>query len=54
MTDIKDKTIIGIAWSFAQQFSVQINTLVVQIILARILLPEDFGFNRNDSNICFS
>ena len=43
MTDIKDKTIIGIAWSFAQQFSVQIITLVVQIILARILLPEDFG-----------
>lgn len=30
-------------WTFAQQFSVQIINFVVQIILARLLLPEMFG-----------
>jgi len=33
----------GVAWTFLQQFSVQIINFVVQIILARLLLPEDFG-----------
>lgn len=43
MLDIKKKTISGIGWTFAQQFSVQFINLIVQIVLARILLPEAFG-----------
>lgn len=33
----------GVIWTFAQQFSVQFINFGVQIILARLLLPEDFG-----------
>ncbi|EKB05946.1 hypothetical protein HMPREF9711_00915 [Myroides odoratimimus CCUG 3837] len=34
---------IGILWTFMKQFSIQIINFCVQIILARILLPEEFG-----------
>lgn len=40
---LKQKALGGIAWTFAQQFGVQLINLVVQVILARILLPEVFG-----------
>ncbi len=33
----------GVFWTFLQQFSVQGINFVVQIILARLLLPSDFG-----------
>jgi len=33
----------GVIWNFAQQFSVQMINFVVQVILARLLMPEDFG-----------
>lgn len=33
----------GVIWTFLQQFSVQIINFVVQIFLARLLLPSDFG-----------
>lgn len=33
----------GIAWTFLQQFSVQGINFAVQIVLARLLLPSDFG-----------
>lgn len=33
----------GIAWTFAQQFGNQIIGFVVSMILARILMPEEFG-----------
>lgn len=33
----------GVVWTFLQQFSVQIINFVVQIFLARLLLPSDFG-----------
>ncbi|GEM62177.1 lipopolysaccharide biosynthesis protein [Sphingobacterium faecium NBRC 15299] len=33
----------GVVWTFLQQFSVQLINFVVQIVLARILLPADFG-----------
>lgn len=39
----KSKSIKNFFWSFSQQFSLKIVAFVVQIILARILLPEDFG-----------
>lgn len=40
---LKKQAISGIIWTFAQQFSVQIINFIVQIILARLLMPEDFG-----------
>lgn len=40
---LRAKTISGLLWTFSQQFSVKAINFVVQIILARILLPEDFG-----------
>lgn len=40
---LKNKTINGIIWTVTQQFSVQIINFSVQIILARLLLPEAFG-----------
>ena len=33
----------GIFWSAVDKFAVQIGQFVVSIVLARILLPEDFG-----------
>ena len=40
---LKKKTLNGLFWSFTQQFSVQGSSILVSIILARILLPSDFG-----------
>ncbi|HHT03175.1 MAG TPA: lipopolysaccharide biosynthesis protein [Bacteroidales bacterium] len=43
MMDIKQKTITGVAWSAVERFSVQIVQFVVQIIIARLLFPSDYG-----------
>lgn len=40
---LKKQAIEGVIWTFSQQFSVQIINFFVQIILARVLMPEDFG-----------
>ncbi|EJO36133.1 polysaccharide biosynthesis protein [Acinetobacter radioresistens WC-A-157] len=40
---LKKQAIAGIKWTFVQQFSVQIINFAVQIILARLLMPEMFG-----------
>lgn len=40
---LREAAVKGVTWTFAQQFSVQIINFVVQIILARLLLPEMFG-----------
>lgn len=40
---LKEKTLEGVFWAFSQQLGVQVINFGVQIILARILLPEDFG-----------
>jgi O-antigen/teichoic acid export membrane protein len=37
------KTLSGFLWTFIQQFSVQLINFGVTIILARILLPQEFG-----------
>lgn len=41
--NLRKKTVSGLFWTFSQQFSVQLINFVVQIILARILLPAEFG-----------
>lgn len=40
---LKKQAITGVKWNFVQQFSVQIINFGVQIILARLLMPEMFG-----------
>lgn len=43
MHPLKAKALRGAAWSFLTQFSDQLVSLAVQIVLARLLLPDDFG-----------
>lgn len=40
---LKQQTLSGIIWTFAHQFGSQIISFVVSLILARLLLPSDFG-----------
>jgi O-antigen/teichoic acid export membrane protein len=40
---LQKKTISGLFWTFSQQFSVQLISFVVSIILARLLIPAEFG-----------
>ncbi len=40
---LKNRALSGIFWTFTQQFSVQFISFGVQIILARLLIPEMFG-----------
>lgn len=40
---LKKQAIKGFIWSFLQQFSTQLFTFLVQVVLARILLPAEFG-----------
>lgn len=43
MSQLKDSTIKGVQWSAIERFSVQGINFLVQIILARLLCPEDYG-----------
>lgn len=40
---IKHRMVHGILWSAVERFSVQLTQLVIQVLIARILTPEDFG-----------
>ena len=40
---LKKQALSGIFWTFLEQFSNRIVTFLVSIILARLLLPEEFG-----------
>ena len=39
----KGRAIMGVIWSGVERFSVQIIQFVVSVILARLLMPDDFG-----------
>ena len=43
MADIREKTYTNFFWKFLEQTLGQFVSLVVSIVLARILLPEDYG-----------
>lgn len=43
MSDLKSQTIKGVFWSFLEKFGSQLILLISQIVLARLLEPEDFG-----------
>ncbi|WP_129714872.1 lipopolysaccharide biosynthesis protein [Pedobacter sp. SYP-B3415] len=40
---LKEKTLAALAWAFSQQISAQVINLVVNILLARMLMPAAFG-----------
>ena len=40
---LKKQAISGVKWNFIQQLSVQAINFAVQIVLARLLMPEMFG-----------
>lgn len=43
MSELKDKTVKGVAWSAVDKFSSLGITFVFGVLIARILLPEDYG-----------
>lgn len=43
MSNIRQKTLNGVVWSGIQRFGTMSITFVSNIVLARLLLPEDFG-----------
>ena len=43
MNQLRKKSLQGVVWSFIQQFSGQILSFLISIVLARLLLPAEFG-----------
>jgi O-antigen/teichoic acid export membrane protein len=41
--NLTSQTLSGVIWKFAERISAQLVTTIVSIILARILMPEDYG-----------
>ena len=42
-SNLKSKTILGMVWSAVQRFGIMILSFVSNLVLARLLTPEDFG-----------
>ena len=43
MSDLKKKTVSGFAYKFAERVGAQGINFVIQLLLARILMPHDYG-----------
>ena len=43
MSGLKDKTVIGVFWSAVDRFSAKGIQFVFSILIARLLMPEDYG-----------
>lgn len=43
MDSIRKKTISGLFWTFAEKVGAQVISFVVSIVLARLLMPEEYG-----------
>ena len=41
--ELKNKTLSGIFWNFAQKLVNQSFHFIVTVVLARLLMPEDYG-----------
>ena len=41
--ELKDKVVSGLIWKFLERIGAQLVSFIVTIILARILMPEDYG-----------
>ena len=42
-TQLRDKVATGVAWSVAEKLGSMLMQMVVSIVVARLLMPEDFG-----------
>jgi len=42
-SDIKNKAVRGVTWNLIERFGIQIIRLILGIVLARLLSPEEFG-----------
>ena len=42
-TSIKKKTVQGVVWSFAETSSLTVIQFIIGIIMARLLMPHDYG-----------
>ena len=40
---LRDKVTVGVAWSVAEKVGSTLMQMVVSIVVARLLMPEDFG-----------
>jgi len=43
MNDLKKRTAVGIIWNFSEQLTKRGLSIIITILLARFLLPDDFG-----------
>ena len=43
ISEVKNKTISGVFWRLAERFLAQLISFVVSIVLARILMPDEYG-----------
>ncbi|MBF1396341.1 MAG: lipopolysaccharide biosynthesis protein, partial [Porphyromonas sp.] len=43
VSELKAKSVSGFGWSTIQQIVGRVTTFVVNLTLARLLVPEDFG-----------
>lgn len=43
MSDLKDKSFKGVAWSFLESASLKVIQFILNVIMARLLLPEHYG-----------
>ncbi len=43
LQNLTQKTVSGVVWKFAERIGAQVVSTLVSIVLARILLPEDYG-----------
>lgn len=43
MSELKDKTVKGVSWSGVDRFSAKGIQFVFSILIARLLMPEDYG-----------
>ena len=43
MGDLKNKSLKGVAWSFLESASLKVIQFVLNVIMARLLLPEHYG-----------
>ena len=43
MSSTRNKIISNVIWKFAERILAQIVSLVVSVVLARLLLPDDYG-----------
>lgn len=42
-SSLKETVVVGLIWKFIERIGIQLVQFIIQIVLARLLMPEDFG-----------